>query len=92
MTADGSPADLAATGLHFGEAVRFRRFANGPWRAGRAVGIERDGSLAITDDNGAARAIPVALVEARVAGPRGAKRWEPLQRRAKRADQLTLFS
>lgn len=88
---DDTPHALDAVGLRFGEAVRFRRFTDGTWRAGRAVGIERDGSLAITDENGAARAIPLDLVEARVSGPRGAKLWEPLHRRAQRADQLTFF-
>ncbi len=88
---DGDQRDLHALGLRAGEAVRFRRFADGPWRAGRAVGIERDGSLAITDENGAARAIPIPLVEVGATGPRGARLWEPLTRRAQRADQLSFF-
>ena len=52
---------------------------------------ERDGSIGITDENGAARAIPMQLVQVRSRGPRGAKGWEPLLDRATRTEQLSLL-
>jgi hypothetical protein len=54
-------------------------------------GREADGSLAITDVNGAARAIPLEQVEVRTAGPRGARAWEPVTERAARIEQLKLL-
>ena len=74
-------------GIETGEAVRFRRPDRSRWQDGVATGIERDGSLAITDRDGAHRAIPVELVL--VKAKRG--RWEPLLERASRTVQLQLF-
>lgn len=74
-----------------GERVRFRRGGRGRWHEGSAVGRERDGSLAVRDAKGAARAIPLERVEVRSEGPRGAPRWEPLLERADRAEQMRLF-
>ena len=74
-------------GIEAGEAVRFRRPDRSRWQDGVATGIERDGSLAITDRDGAHRAIPVELVL--VKAKRG--RWEPLLERASRTVQLQLF-
>jgi hypothetical protein len=74
-------------GLETGEAVRFRRPDRTRWQDGVATGIERDGSLSITDRDGAHRAIPVELVQVRAR--RG--RWEPLLERASRTVQLQLF-
>lgn len=82
---------LEELGLKAGELVRFRRAESDRWRIGTARGLERDGSLALTDVKGAARAIPLGLVEVRVKGPRGAQRWEPLQQRAAREEQLPLL-
>ena len=74
-------------GIEQGEPVRFRRLDRSRWQDGFATGVERDGSLSITDRDGASRAIPVELVVVR--GPRG--RWEPLLVRASRTVQLQLF-
>ena len=74
-------------GLEPGEAVRFRRPDRSRWQDGVATGVERDGSLAIADRDGAHRAIPVELVLVR----RGRRAWEPLVDRAARTVQLQLF-
>jgi hypothetical protein len=74
-------------GIEAGEAIRFRRPDRSRWQDGVAAGIERDGSLAVTDRDGAHRAIPVELVLVRAT--RG--RWEPLLERASRTVQLQLF-
>ena len=74
-------------GLEPGEPVRFRRPDRVRWQDGVAVGLERDGSLAVTDRDGASRAIPIELVLVRAR--RG--KWEPLLERASRTVQLQLF-
>lgn len=78
-------------GLEPGEAVRFRRPDRSRWQDGVATGIERDGSLAIADREGAHRAIPVELVMVRARGGGRSVRWEPLLERAARTVQLSLF-
>ena len=87
MTALG----LEALGIAAGHPVRFRRKANGRWSLGVAVRVEKDGSVGVRDRKGAARAIPVELVEVRATGPRGADTWEPLADRAARIEQLRLL-
>ena len=83
---------LEGLGIRPGEPVRWRRRPTDRWRSGEAVGIERDGSLAIRDEKGAARAIRLELVE--VTAPprrRGARPgWEPALTRAERSEQLLL--
>ena len=74
-------------GLEPGEPVRFRRPDRSRWQDGVATGVERDGSLAIADKEGAHRAIPVELVLVR----KGRRGWEPLVDRAARTVQLQLF-
>lgn len=83
--------DLAAFGLRAGEAVRFRRLDRSRWRRGRLERIERDGSIGVRDDHGAARALPARSVEVAAAGPMGGARWEPLADRMSRGHQLELF-
>ena len=78
---------LQRFGIEAGEAVRFRRPDRGRWQDGVATGVERDGSLAIADQDGAHRAIPVEFVLVR----RGRRAWEPLLDRAARTVQLQLF-
>ena len=85
------PVDLAAFGLRTGETVRFRRSGRGRWHVGRLERIERDGSIGVRDEKGAARALRAEVVEVAAAGPRGASRWEPLVDRMTRGDQLELF-
>jgi hypothetical protein len=83
--------DLAAFGLRRGDAVRFRRHGRGRWHVGRIERIERDGSIGVRDDKGAARALRADVVWIQHVGPRGAKTWEPLAERMDRGDQLELF-
>lgn len=82
---------LDSLGLTPGMAVRFRRRTSGRWRAATVERIERDGSLGLRDAKGAARAIPLHLVEVLTTGPRGAKAWEPATERAARTEQLRLL-
>lgn len=82
---------LEEIGLAAGHRVRFRRKPDGHWHEGTATVIEKDGSLGIRDAKGAARAIPLPLVEVRVTGARGATTWEPLLTRAARVEQLRLL-
>ena len=85
------PVDLAAFGLRAGESVRFRRATRGRWHTGRLLRIERDGSIGVRDEKGAARALRAELVEVAATGPKGGPRWEPLAERMTRGDQLELF-
>lgn len=82
---------LQALGLAPGMAVRFRRKAATRWRKGVVERVEKDGSLGLRDERGAARAIPLELVEVATTGPRGARTWEPATERAARPEQLRLI-
>jgi len=84
--------DLEAIGLHEGEAVRWRRHDGGNWQSGTVIGLERDGSVAVRDGQGRARALVIDRLEVRAVGPRGASTWEPVAERARRIEQLQLFS
>ena len=80
---------LQRFGLEPGEPVRFRRPDKSRWQDGVATGVERDGSLAVADRDGAHRAVPVEHVLVR---GRRRNTWEPLVERAARtATQLSLF-
>jgi hypothetical protein len=80
---------LQRFGVEPGETVRFRRPDKSRWQEGIATGVERDGSLAVADRDGAHRAVPVEQVLVR-GGRRNS--WEPLVERAERmATQLQLF-
>jgi hypothetical protein len=83
--------DLVQLGLRPGMKVRFRRDPHDRWKIARVDGVEKDGSLALRDEKGAARAIPVELVEVATRGPRGAHTWERVLDRAAREEQLQLF-
>ncbi len=94
MTARKRPTDdtgLAAIGLRAGEQVRFRRREHGRWELGTVIAIERDGSIGVRDARGGARALPMARIEVRATGPRGARTWEPLADRASRTEQLAFW-
>jgi hypothetical protein len=52
---------------------------------------ERDGSIGVRDERGAARAIPVDRLEVRGTGPRGGVTWEPVRTRADRDEQLGIW-
>jgi hypothetical protein len=84
-------AALARLGLERGESVRFRRRPDERWRNAKVDRRERDGSIGLHDGRGAARAIPVEMIEVRTTGPRGGLAWEPLADRAARTEQLRLL-
>ena len=87
----GSVTSLESLGLAPGMAVRFRRAGSLRWRPATVERVERDGSLGLRDAKGAARAIPLELVEVATVGPRGARTWEPAVERAARTEQLRLL-
>ena len=82
---------LESLGLSPGTPARFRRRDGSRWREAVVERVERDGSLGLRDRKGAARAIPLELVEVATTGPRGARTWEPAVDRAARAEQLRLL-
>lgn len=94
LATPAKPVDHSALrllGLSPGERVRFRRQLASRWTIGVVVRRERDGSIGLTDPNGAARAIPIDRIEVGCKGPRGARSWEPLTVRASRSEQLQLL-
>lgn len=82
---------LAALGLRPGDRVRWRPRPDARWVEGRVTGRERDGSVAVQDGHGRARALRTGRLEVETTGPRGARTWEPLDTRAARTEQLDLF-
>ncbi|MCU1487641.1 MAG: hypothetical protein JWN67_4387 [Actinomycetia bacterium] len=82
---------LESLGLAPGMAVRFRRSDGNRWRNAVVERVEKDGSLGLRDGKGAARAIPIELVEVATRGPRGARTWEPAAVRAARTEQMRLL-
>ena len=91
-----TPAPLAASallevGLRPGDRVRFRRTEGGTWRQATVERRERDGSIGVRDEQGAARAIPLERLQVRATGPRGGIFWEPVAERADRDEQLGLL-
>ena len=82
---------LEALGLRAGEPVRWRPKDGARWAEGKITGVERDGSIGLTDRQGRARALPIDRLEVRASGPRGARTWEPLTERAARTEQMELF-
>ena len=82
---------LLEVGLRPGDTVRYRRRDGGTWHEARVERRERDGSIGVRDDRGAARAIPVDRLEVRGKGRRGGVRWEPLTARAERDEQLGMW-
>jgi hypothetical protein len=83
---------LEQLGIRAGEAVRWRPKDGARWAVGSVTGVERDGSIGLTDGQGRARALPIERLEVRTSGPRGARTWEPLAERAARTEQMELFS
>lgn len=88
----GSTPSLVEVGLRAGDAVRFRPRPTARWEEARVERRERDGSIGVRDARGAARAFAIDRLEVRHAGPRGARRWEPLRDRVERPEQLDLFT
>jgi hypothetical protein len=93
---DPTPAPLAesallAVGLRPGDRVRFRQREGGAWKEAKVERRERDGSVGVRDERGAARAIPVDRLQVRTTGRRGGVVWEPVAERAQRDEQLGLL-
>jgi hypothetical protein len=88
---DPAESSLLDLGLHPGDVVRFRPRPTARWQEARVERRERDGSIGVRDEKGAARALPVDRLEVPTLGPRGAQLWEPLADRVDRDVQLDLF-
>lgn len=84
-------AGLVELGLVRGDVVRFRPEAGGRWREASVERRERDGSVGLRDDRGAARSIPVGRLEVRRRGPRGGRVWEAVEEVAGRTEQRRLL-
>jgi hypothetical protein len=93
---DPTPAPLAESallevGLRPGDRVRFRQREGGSWKEARVERRERDGSVGVRDERGAARALPLDRLQVRTSGKRGGVVWEPVADRAARDEQLGLL-
>jgi hypothetical protein len=93
---DPTPAPLAesallAVGLRPGDRVRFRQREGGAWKEAKVERRERDGSVGVRDERGAARALPVDRLQVRTTGRRGGVVWERVADRAQRDEQLGLL-
>lgn len=91
-----TPAPLAesaliAVGLRPGDRVRFRQREGGAWKEATVERRERDGSIGVRDERGAARAIAIDRLQVRTTGKRGGVVWEPVADRAGRDEQLDLL-
>ncbi len=82
---------LVAIGLRPGDRVRFRQRDGGSWKQGTVERRERDGSVGVRDERGAARAITLERLEVRTTGKRGGVLWEPVSDRVERDEQLGLL-
>jgi len=88
--ADGEGA-LDEVGLSIGERVRWQRRSGGHWHEGVVIRREPDGSIAVHDEEGAWRSLPVDRLETRGRTRRGATRWQPVTTRAAHPHQMGLF-
>jgi hypothetical protein len=82
------PDDLDDVGLHEGESVRWRRHDGGNWQTGTVIGLERDGSVAVRDADGAWRSFVADRLEAKRPNRRGRLVWQPVE---EGPSQLTLW-
>ena len=82
---------LLEVGLRPGDTVRYRRREGGTWQQARVERRERDGSIGVRDERGAARALPLERLQVRTTGKRGGVVWEPVSERAGRDEQLGLL-
>jgi len=81
-------ADLLLVGLRVGDRVRFRRVEGGHWVEGTVKGRERDGSIALHDTRGAARAITLDRLEVLRRSSRGRPVWRAVAVIAATDEQL----
>ena len=91
MSGPGDEAALAEVGLLPGEAVRWQRKAGGRWHQGVVIRREPDGSIAVHDEDGAWRSLPVDRLETRGRTRRGTTRWQPVVARAAGPHQLGMW-
>ncbi len=82
---------LVEIGLRPGDRVRFRQRDGSAWKEAKVERRERDGSIGVRDERGAARAIPIERLQVRTTGKRGGTVWEPVVDRAGRDEQLGLL-
>lgn len=82
---------LVAVGLRPGDVVRFRRRPGGSWQRARVERRERDGSIGVRDERGAARAIALDRLQILTTGKRGGIVWEPVVEAADRDEQLSIW-
>ncbi|MEO5745219.1 MAG: hypothetical protein ABIQ53_11625 [Terracoccus sp.] len=82
---------LVAVGLRPGDRVRFRQRDGGSWKEATVERRERDGSIGVRDERGAARAMAIDRLQVRTTGKRGGVVWEPVADRAERDEQLGLL-
>jgi len=86
------PGDPAELGLRVDEPVRWRRHDGGHWQEGTVIGLERDGSIAVRDADGAWRSLVADRLEARRPNPRGRLRWQSVAVAASAPAQLALWA
>ena len=86
-----SESALVEVGLRPGDRVRFRQRDGSSWKEATVERRERDGSIGVRDERGAARAIALERMEVRTTGKRGGVVWEPVTERAQRDEQLGLL-
>lgn len=82
---------LLEVGLRPGDTVRYRKKEGGAWQEARVERRERDGSMGVRDDRGAARAIALDRLQVKTTGRRGGTVWELVSQRADRDEQLGMF-
>ena len=82
---------LVEVGLRPGDRVRFRQREGSSWKEATVERRERDGSIGVRDERGAARAIALERMQVRTTSKRGGVMWEPVAERAQRDEQLGLL-
>ncbi|MFZ8999530.1 MAG: hypothetical protein ACO225_12540 [Ilumatobacteraceae bacterium] len=86
-----SERTLRAVGLRPAEPARFRRHDAKRWGSGTVIRIEPDGSVRVSDADGAARSLRPELVQVRRPGGRGRLVWRSVSDVAVTWEQLELF-
>ena len=82
---------LVEVGLRPGDRVRFRQREGGSWKEATVERRERDGSVGVRDERGAARAITLDRLQVRTTGKRGGSVWVPAVDKASQDEQLGLL-
>jgi hypothetical protein len=82
---------LVEVGLRPGDRVRFRQREGGSWKEATVERRERDGSVGVRDERGAARAITLDRLQVRTTGKRGGSTWVPAAEKAGQDEQLGLL-